>query len=140
MKSQRRAFTLIELIVVIGVIAMLAAILFPVFAQARRAARKTSCQSNLRQLGMAFHLYAQEYDERLPPYLTPVKYQGVWWRYPPLLQPYIQSRHLLACPDDVGDGTYKSYFQASDLGLTSYFFNATRGTYWDRGKTIGLTD
>ncbi len=61
-----RAFTLIELLVVIAIIAILAAILFPVFAQAREAARKASCQSNLRQIGSAFQLYSQDYDERLP--------------------------------------------------------------------------
>ncbi len=62
----RRAFTLIELLVVIAIIAILAAILFPVFAQAREAARKTSCINNLRQIGTAFMMYAQDYDESFP--------------------------------------------------------------------------
>jgi prepilin-type N-terminal cleavage/methylation domain-containing protein/prepilin-type processing-associated H-X9-DG protein len=62
----RRGFTLIELLVVIAIIAILAAILFPVFAQAREAARKTSCTSNLRQVGIAFGMYAQDYDECFP--------------------------------------------------------------------------
>jgi prepilin-type processing-associated H-X9-DG protein len=88
---------------------------------------------------MAFHLYAQDYDERLPAYLPLVKGQGVWWRYPTVLQLYIQNRNMLACPDDVGDANYKSYFLAADLGLTSYFYNAPRGTFWDHGKTVGLT-
>src|SRR5437660_1778673 len=63
---QRRAFTLIELLVVIAIIAILAAILFPVFAQAREKARQATCQSNLRQIGMAVQMYAQDFDETMP--------------------------------------------------------------------------
>src|SRR6476660_5693806 len=63
---RRRGFTLIELLVVIAIIAILAAILFPVFAQAREAARKASCQSNLKQLGAAIMMYAQDYDQKYP--------------------------------------------------------------------------
>jgi prepilin-type N-terminal cleavage/methylation domain-containing protein/prepilin-type processing-associated H-X9-DG protein len=65
-RSRARGFTLIELLVVIAIIAILAAILFPVFAQAREAARKASCQSNLKQLGTALLMYAQDYDETMP--------------------------------------------------------------------------
>src|SRR5438093_9620550 len=70
MTMQRRngklGFTLIELLVVIAIIAILAAILFPVFARARENARRSSCQSNLKQLGLGFQMYTQDYDERLP--------------------------------------------------------------------------
>ena len=63
---KRRAFTLIELLVVIAIIAILAAILFPVFAQAREAARSTACLSNLKQIGLGIHMYAGDYDEQFP--------------------------------------------------------------------------
>ncbi len=91
--AQRRGFTLIELLVVIAIIAILAAILFPVFAQAREAARKSSCQSNLKQIGYAVQMYAQDYDETLPnnrprfgldltnsldPYTKQRGNQGIW--------------------------------------------------------------
>src|SRR5438045_8254156 len=62
----RHAFTLIELLVVIAIIAILAAILFPVFARAREKARQASCQSNLKQIGIAFKMYVQDYDETWP--------------------------------------------------------------------------
>lgn len=64
--SKRKGFTLIELLVVIAIIAILAAILFPVFAKAREKARQSSCQSNLKQLGLAFQQYSQDWDERYP--------------------------------------------------------------------------
>src|SRR5712671_3772831 len=70
MGSQKRAFTLIELLVVIAIIAILAAILFPVFAQAREKARQTSCLSNMNQLGKASLMYVQDYDELLTPHRT----------------------------------------------------------------------
>jgi prepilin-type N-terminal cleavage/methylation domain-containing protein len=84
--KQRRGFTLIELLVVIAIIAILAAILFPVFAQAREKARSAACLSNLKQVGMATRMYSQDYDEVLVPnylYSSPTTYQ--WW--PDLLQP-----------------------------------------------------
>ena len=66
-RDRQSGFTLIELLVVIAIIAILAAILFPVFAQARENARKSNCQSNLKQIGTGILMYAQDYDEVSPP-------------------------------------------------------------------------
>jgi len=66
-RNNNRAFTLIELLVVIAIISILAAILFPVFARARENARRASCMSNLKQIGLGFMMYVQDYDERFPP-------------------------------------------------------------------------
>src|SRR5213592_3764953 len=65
-RLKKQGFTLIELLVVIAIIAILAAILFPVFAQAREKARQASCQSNLKQIGLACMMYVQDYDEKFP--------------------------------------------------------------------------
>ncbi len=90
--GRRSAFTLIELLVVIAIIAILAAILFPVFAQAREAARKTQCLSNEKNLGTGIMLYAQDYDEAVIPWLAPKSYgsraQRLWTG---IIQPYIKN-------------------------------------------------
>lgn len=82
---KRKGFTLIELLVVIAIIAILAAILFPVFARAREKARQATCTSNLKQLGLAFVQYAQDYDGILPPLRNVVAYK-VWGE---LVAPYV---------------------------------------------------
>ena len=98
MKNDRYAFTLIELLVVIAIIAILAAILFPVFAQAREKARAIACLSNTKQLGLGFLQYAQDYDEKSP--------DGINWYWPggngwaTQIYPYTKSNQLYRCPDD----------------------------------------
>jgi prepilin-type N-terminal cleavage/methylation domain-containing protein/prepilin-type processing-associated H-X9-DG protein len=89
MARSRRGFTLIELLVVIAIIAILAAILFPVFAQARAKARQAMCLSNMKELGTAFMLYIQDYDETYPPtdYDEPVTARVTW---PTLVDPYVK--------------------------------------------------
>ncbi len=94
----RRGFTLIELLVVIAIIAILAAILFPVFARAREKARQTSCLSNMKQLGLAALMYAQDYDQRFHIYRVG-SYAGsaadMWYNH---IQAYIKNEQIMKCP------------------------------------------
>ena len=98
-KSVRKGFTLIELLVVIAIIAILAAILFPVFAQAREKARATSCISNEKQLTLSWSMYAQDYDELVVPYSSTGCSGGYVYPWPLLLQPYIKNYQVFKCPD-----------------------------------------
>jgi prepilin-type N-terminal cleavage/methylation domain-containing protein/prepilin-type processing-associated H-X9-DG protein len=99
---KRRGFTLIELLVVIAIIAILAAILFPVFSRAREQARKAACVSNLKNIGMAMQMYAQDWDEKWVPMWTQSWYQGHsgrdWWMW--LIQPYVKNLALFKCPSN----------------------------------------
>jgi prepilin-type N-terminal cleavage/methylation domain-containing protein/prepilin-type processing-associated H-X9-DG protein len=99
--AEKRGFTLIELLVVIAIIAILASILFPVFARARENARRSSCQSNEKQMALAALQYAQDYDERLFGHYTgPASKQITWMNR---LQPYMKSTQLFKCPSETGD-------------------------------------
>jgi len=98
MTTQKRAFTLIELLVVIAIIAILAAILFPVFAQARAKARQASCLSNVRQIGTSLMMYVQDYDETTP------GARGGGWEWWTELMPYMKNLDLLSCPDRTNGG------------------------------------
>ncbi len=97
MSLRRRGFTLIELLVVIAIIAILAAILFPVFAKAREKARATSCLSNMKQIGLAALMYAQDYDEMMPSDFMYAPHPNLYW-WPDLLYPYTKNWQLAACP------------------------------------------
>ena len=103
----RRGFTLIELLVVIAIIAILAAILFPVFAKAREKARQASCLSNIKQLSLGFLQYAQDYDEVMCLALmdpgaagTPGNVWGNRRYWPELMEPYLKNRQILLCASD----------------------------------------
>lgn len=134
MHSQKRSsgFTLIELLVVIAIIAILAAILFPVFAKAREKARQASCSSNMRQLGLAILQYNQDNDELFPAGLpngnnwpTGDGWKGIGWAG--MVNPYAKSSKIFACPDDLnsskpppGVSSYPdSYALNEQLGASS---------------------
>jgi len=104
--TTRKGFTLIELLVVIAIIAILAAILFPVFAKAREKARQASCLSNMKQIGLACLSYAQDYDEKLPYYYmyNPYPTNLAWWQF--LMQPYMKNWQMVICPS--GSWSYPS--------------------------------
>lgn len=91
MSRRGSGFTLLEVLTVIAVIATLAAILFPVFAQAREAARRTVCRTNLHQIGIALRLYARDFDDRLPPREQDLR---------PLVTPYVSDLTIFRCPSD----------------------------------------
>jgi prepilin-type N-terminal cleavage/methylation domain-containing protein/prepilin-type processing-associated H-X9-DG protein len=141
-RRSHTAFTLIELLVVIAIIAILAAILFPVFARAREQARKTACLSNMRQLGLAFQAYTQDYDEALPNSTdgTPgAGLTGAWNFYKVFptntspgsydvtqggLYAYVKNKQIYICPSDSqGRQSGNSYaanscvFQGSAIGF-----------------------
>lgn len=106
-KVALRGFTLIELLVVIAIIAILAAILFPVFARARENARRATCQSNLKQIGLGIHQYVQDYDEHMPivasQYTTATPTfndQTSHWGWPEVLQPYLKNTQIYDCPSN----------------------------------------
>lgn len=124
-KFSRNGFTLIELLVVIAIISILAAILFPVFAQARSKARQASCLSNLKQLGTAFLMYSQDYEETLPPnrdYLPD-------WDNPNAgdfavrLQPYMKNYGMVFCPE-------RDSIMATGLGWS----NGPSSTTWNKER------
>jgi prepilin-type N-terminal cleavage/methylation domain-containing protein/prepilin-type processing-associated H-X9-DG protein len=103
MYSRRNGFTLIELLVVIAIIAILAAILFPVFAQARESARATSCLSNTKQIALGQLMYSQDYDETIIPwcvinrglYPIGIQIQAAWTT---TIQPYLKNQQIFFCP------------------------------------------
>ena len=158
-RSRRAApgFTLIELLVVIAIIAILAAILFPVFAKAREKARQASCASNLKQIGLACLQYVQDNDERLPtawggsagfgssdPTASPPRYKWMDEVYP-----YTKSPQIFHCPDDSGQngstGNYIPYTQLSSAddkdfgsyGMNSAYYNNTTSSLTSPGNHIG---
>ena len=148
-----RGFTLIELLVVIAIIAILAAILFPVFAKAREKARQTSCLNNCRQLATSWVMYAQDYDEKtlLPGVFLPaIAVPGAggaadgsnvnWWRYE--LMPYAKNWQILVCPSagNPGDPSNAGNQLNHQYGLNASICGIAMGTMTAPAETIALGD
>ena len=138
MLHKKRAFTLIELLVVIAIIAILAAILFPVFARAREQARRTSCLSNMKQLNTSMLMYVQDYDETMPfanwrPDVAPwnINQYGSEWQN--VIQPYAKNEQILRCPSDVNPPIDPNDLAnpggpTGERTVTSYLYNGFLGT------------
>jgi prepilin-type processing-associated H-X9-DG protein len=160
-RPRTAAFTLIELLVLIAVIAILAAVLFPVFAQAREKARQASCQSNLRQIGLALQMYAQDWDERLPDRRdlkwTLVGGYRPWTGWPPsdpragwaavALDPYTKNQQIWSCPSVTGSalGAVPQVAQPIALAGAPPLAEPTLARYWlwrfDRpDEPVGMTN
>jgi len=137
-KKLTRAFTLIELLVVIAIIAILAAILFPVFAQAREAARKTSCASNLNQIGKGAMMYAQDFDEKMVPSYLEYKVSGrepyYWAGWSDLIQPYVKNYQVLRCPS----GNFQAKAPTSDDAWWAAYAINWRVSGENGGQASGL--
>jgi prepilin-type N-terminal cleavage/methylation domain-containing protein/prepilin-type processing-associated H-X9-DG protein len=157
-----RGFTLIELLVVIAIIAILAAILFPVFAQARAKARQTACLSNMKQIGTAVLMYSGDYDESIVPSENgAVGVNLTSW--PTLIQPYVKNRDVFVCPSgdetaaaanpeqvapstrlykgvttnipgstNAGDGSYLPFSLVPRLSYSRNLIPTTNGDPWDQ--------
>jgi prepilin-type N-terminal cleavage/methylation domain-containing protein/prepilin-type processing-associated H-X9-DG protein len=129
----KAGFTLIELLVVIAIIAILASILFPVFGRARENARRSSCQSNLKQIGLGMMQYTQDYDEYFPLSvisLTPSGSQtnppvgGVPIGWADALQTYLKSTQIYQCPSEATPAET----DPNKTGYTDYYINKNAGT------------
>ncbi len=138
-RKSARGFTLIELLVVIAIIAILAAILFPVFARAREKARQASCMSNLKQVSLSMLQYVQDWDETMPRFfIASDGYAGYWTAK---IMPYIKSLNVLYCPTF---GNNQDLFYAANT-WAPYGSNWTvtdvngRGPYWPTyGTAYGM--
>ena len=135
-RRYQKGFTLIELLVVIAIIAILAAILFPVFAQAREKARMTTCLSNLKQIGTGLMMYAQDYDEILPGSKVyanpghPLFKTYDWALWVPILDPYVKNKPVYACPSGPNTmvfGPPTDRF-VCNLGYSEYIWSGPSGT------------
>jgi prepilin-type N-terminal cleavage/methylation domain-containing protein/prepilin-type processing-associated H-X9-DG protein len=139
---KKHGFTLVELLTVIAIIALLAAILFPVFGRVRESARRSSCQSNLKQIGLGMLQYVQDYDQKFPfavqcnagPDPTLCYGNNNWMGWSVLIQPYTKSTQLLQCPSEPN----KVQVNADTNGFTDYFYNQNLGYNWTTEKVAVL--
>jgi prepilin-type N-terminal cleavage/methylation domain-containing protein/prepilin-type processing-associated H-X9-DG protein len=123
LRKRHLGFTLIELLVVIAIIAILAAILFPVFAKAREKARQTSCLSNMRQIGTAMIQYCQDYDGM---------FEYLWWEWHYPLNPYMKNGQILVCPSS-------GHAKPEERDFTGYWTDSypITGSAWGNADSYG---
>ncbi|NCO36171.1 MAG: hypothetical protein AUJ92_04160 [Armatimonadetes bacterium CG2_30_59_28] len=128
MFRNKSGFTLIELLVVIAIIAILAAILFPVFAKAREKARTASCASNLKQIAIAWQMYVQDYDELIPSGCNGTNADTYALAFNSIrLEPYVKSNQVWHCPSDQdggGTATYNPSWGPVTYARWSYVYNS----------------
>lgn len=155
----RRGFTLIELLVVIAIIAILAAILFPVFAKAREKARQTACLSNMKQIGLGMMMYMDDNDGVYPPHLSqnPVGAAYKWNTWPGICYAYIKNLDIFQCPDkspaipkltSLTDGSQNAYYDGIyhvTYGMnywldTWYYPDATEATIEIPSQTVWFAE
>ena len=143
MKHRKSGFTLIELLVVIAIIAILAAILFPVFARARENARRSSCQSNLKQIGLGIAQYTQDYDEKFP-----LQWNGFSWNdarltgWAMVVQPYLKSTQIYQCPSEttapMPDSVQPYKAPPDNQGYIDYSYNGWLGIRSEGSASLAL--
>ena len=137
-RGGRRAFTLIELLVVIAIIAILAAILFPVFAKAREKARQSSCLSNSKQVGLAYMQYAQDYDGWVPGFLNGAT--AVYrWAWTDVIAPYVKNSQVFVCPSTKWNVAPNRYATSSSNATDYWGFNTALYTVPAEKFMIGDT-
>ncbi len=102
-RDQRGGFTLVELLVVIGIVGLLTAILFPVFARARERAKQAWCASNMRQIGIAIHMYTDDWDDcfPVPPFGYPQYCCWGGWHWVASIRPYVRTDEIFFCPSEL---------------------------------------
>ena len=155
-RNRRPGFTLIELLVVIAIIAILAAILFPVFAQARAKARQAACLSNAKQIGLGCRMYAQDYDEyNVPERVAGPKGSLISFRVN--LQPYVKNKQVFVCPEvpnlntfvtfnweafgyDDGPGMPGHHHLSAGYGMNRVHWDAPHVAHPPTGDQYGVAD